>query len=79
MRFYDEFSRLTFWGELFEKKKEEKSGDKMQDSREEGGGGGGGEKELVAAIRQRMRESGALDRISAGVRSGTGQSLKFKI
>ena len=43
----------------------------MQDS------GDGDEKELSAAVRERMRESGALDRISADVRSGAISDLKF--
>ena len=49
----------------------------MQDSREEGEKE---ERELAAAIRERMRESGAMDRISAGVRSGTESEIFiFKI
>ena len=52
--------------EFFEKK----SASKMQDSRE----GGRDERELSAVIRERMRESGAIDRISAGVRSGEKES-----
>ena len=44
----------------------------MQDSREEGEKE---ERELAAAIRERMRESGAMDRISAGVRSGNESEI----
>jgi len=44
----------------------------MQDSRE----GEKEEKELAAAIREKMQESGALDRISAGVRSEVVKALK---
>jgi len=54
--------------EFFEKK----SASKMQDSRE----GGRDERELSAVIRERMRESGAIDRISAGVRSEVVKVLK---
>ena len=69
----DEFSRLTFGGVIWV---EEKC-IKMQDSREEGEKE---ERELAAAIRERLRESGAMDRISAGVRSGTeSEILIFKI
>ena len=49
----------------------------MQDSRGEEGGQKEDERDLAAALRENMRQSGAMERLTAGVRAGNSFEIEI--